>query len=204
MFETEQEEFWAGEFGDNYISRNQGPQVVAGKTAMFAKILRCTDRVQSIRELGANIGLNIMALRNLLPAAEFQAIEINARAFEQLNAIPDITAANASLFDPIDWRPTDLAFTAGVLIHLNPDMLPIAYKRLYEASTRYVLVVEYYDPKPTEVSYRGHSGRLWKRDFAGEIMDLYPNLRLVDYGFVYHRDTNAPADDPTWFLMEKR
>ncbi|PDS56294.1 pseudaminic acid biosynthesis-associated methylase [Rhizobium anhuiense] len=203
MFETEQEEFWAGEFGDNYISRNQGPAVVAAKTAMFAKILRYTDRVQSVRELGANIGLNILALRNLLPNAEFQAIEINGSAFKQLNVIPDIAAANASLFDPIDWAPTDLAFTAGVLIHLNPDMLPVAYKRLYEASSRYVLVAEYYNPSPVEVSYRGHNGRLWKRDFAGEMMDLYPSLRLVDYGFIYHRDI-FPADDLTWFLMEKR
>ncbi|MGO6835011.1 pseudaminic acid biosynthesis-associated methylase [Rhizobium ruizarguesonis] len=201
---TEQEKFWAGEFGDSYIDRNQGPEVVAAKTAMFAKILLHTHRVRSVRELGSNIGLNILALRNLLPNAEFQAIEINGRAFEQLKAIPGITAANASLFDPIDWGPTDLAFTAGVLIHLNPEMLPTAYKRLYEASSRYILVVEYYDPKPTEVSYRGHSGRLWKRDFAGEIMDLYPDLSLVDYGFIYHRDTNSPADDPTWFLMEKR
>ncbi|MGR9420675.1 pseudaminic acid biosynthesis-associated methylase [Rhizobium leguminosarum] len=204
MFETEQEEFWAGEFGNNYISRNRGPEVVAAKTAMFAKILRHTDRVQSVRELGANIGLNILALRNLLPNAEFQAIEINARAFEQLNIIPGIAAANASLFDPSDWAPTDLAFTAGVLIHLNPDMLPLAYKRLYEASRRYVLVAEYYNPKPVDVPYRGHRERLWKRDFAGEIMDLYPSLMLVDYGFIYHRDANFPADDLTWFLMEKR
>ncbi|KWV59580.1 pseudaminic acid biosynthesis-associated methylase [Rhizobium altiplani] len=204
MFGSEQEEFWAGEFGNSYIDRNQGPKAVAGKTAMFAKILHHTRGVQSVRELGANIGLNILALRNLIPTAEFQAIEINGRAFEQLNSISGISAVNASLFDDINWKPVDLAFTAGVLIHLNPEMIKIAYQRLYEASKRYVLVAEYYNPKPVEVPYRGHTDRLWKRDFAGEMMDLYPDLSLVNYGFIYHRDANFPADDLTWFLMEKR
>ena len=39
---------------------------------------------------------------------------------------------------------------------------------------------------------------------AGEILDRYPSLQLVDYGFAYRRDPNFPQDDITWFLMEKR
>jgi hypothetical protein len=35
-------------------------------------------------------------------------------------------------------------------------------------------------------------------------MDQYPDLTLVDYGFTYHRDANFPADDATWFLLEKK
>ena len=201
---TAQEEFWAGEFGDNYIERNQSQDVLAAKTAMFARIVqRCSD-VRSVRELGANIGLNILALKILFPYAAFQAIEINSQAFERLATIPGIAASNTTLFEPVEWSSVDLAFTAGVLIHLNPDMLPVAYERLYEASNRYVLVAEYYNPSVVEISYRGHSGRLWKRDFAGEMMDKYPDLKLVDYGFIYHRDPAFPADDLTWFLMEKR
>jgi spore coat polysaccharide biosynthesis protein SpsF len=45
---------------------------------------------------------------------------------------------------------------------------------------------------------------LFKRDFAGEMMDRYPDLKLLDYGFVYHRDPAFPDDDITWFLMEKK
>ena len=201
---TAQEEFWAGEFGDNYIDRNQSQEVLVAKIAMFARIVqRCSD-VRSVRELGANIGLNILALKSLFPYAAFQAIEINSQAFERLATIPGIAASNTTLFEPVEWSSVDLAFTAGVLIHLNPDMLPVAYERLYEASNRYVLVAEYYNPSVVEISYRGHSGRLWKRDFAGEMMDKYSDLKLVDYGFIYHRDPGFPADDLTWFLMEKR
>ena len=35
-------------------------------------------------------------------------------------------------------------------------------------------------------------------------MDAYPELRLVNYGFAYHRDESFPQDDITWFLLEKR
>jgi spore coat polysaccharide biosynthesis protein SpsF len=72
------------------------------------------------------------------------------------------------------------------------------------ASTgRYLFVAEYYNPSPVAIAYRGHKDRLFKRDFAGEIMDRYPQIRLVDYGFSYHRDPSFPQDDITWFLMEK-
>ena len=97
----------------------------------------------------------------------------------------------------------DLTFTMGVLIHLNPDHLSAAYRNLSEMSRRYVLVGEYYNPAPVAIPYRGHSDRLFKRDFAGDLMDQC-GLRLVDYGFVYRRDNQAPLDDITWFLLEKQ
>jgi hypothetical protein len=28
-------------------------------------------------------------------------------------------------------------------------------------------------------------------------------LKLIDYGFCYHRDPQEPLDDITWFLLEK-
>ena len=68
---------------------------------------------------------------------------------------------------------------------------------------RYICVIEYYNPTPVTVQYRGHANMLFKRDFAGEMLDRFAGLRLVDYGFVYHRD-RFPQDDLTWFLMEKR
>ena len=62
---------------------------------------------------------------------------------------------------------------------------------------------EYYNPAPVAVTYRGHTNRLFKRDFCGEIMTRFPDLRLADYGFAYRRDPSFPQDDITWFLMEK-
>ena len=106
----------------------------------------------------------------------------------------------------LDWSPkteVDLALIKGVLIHIAPDHLPAVYQKLYEASRRYILIAEYYNPTPVSVPYRGHTDRLFKRDFAGEMLDRYSDLELIDYGFVYRRDPIFPQDDMTWFLLKR-
>lgn len=35
------------------------------------------------------------------------------------------------------------------------------------------------------------------------MLDMFPDLKLVDYRFIYHRDPVFPRDDSTWFLLEK-
>ena len=37
--QTEQEDFWAGEFGNDYTRRNRGLNWVAANTAFFTKVL---------------------------------------------------------------------------------------------------------------------------------------------------------------------
>ena len=98
----------------------------------------------------------------------------------------------------------DLTLTFGTLLLQNPETLPALYDILYEHSNRYILMGEYYNPTPVTVPYRGFTNRIFKRDFAGELMDRHPDVQLVDYGFLYHRDKFFPEDDINWFLMEKR
>ena len=69
---------------------------------------------------------------------------------------------------------------------------------LYNFSDEYICIAEYYSPTPVKISYRGYYNRLFKRDFAGELMSKYPDLELVDYGFLYHKDPIFPQDDITW------
>lgn len=202
---TEQETFWEGAFGDEYVDRNQGSQLVASKTAFFSKVLARAHSVNSVLELGSNIGLNLVALRHLLPAAQLSAVEINQKAASELKSkLPDVNLHVKSILEFQPDATWDLVFTKGVMIHINPEKLANVYELLHRASSRYILVSEYYSPKPTEITYRGHTGKLFKRDFAGEMLDKFPDLHLVDYGFVYHRDPHFPQDDSTWFLMEKR
>ena len=66
-YKTEQELFWVGEFGDDYSDRNIGINWVASNTAFFSKILNRTHDIQSVIEFGSNIGLNLNALKRLLP-----------------------------------------------------------------------------------------------------------------------------------------
>jgi pseudaminic acid biosynthesis-associated methylase len=201
-FETEQEQFWAGQFGDEYAGRNAGPHWVASNAALFSRVLGSTRGVHSVLEVGANTGLNLRALRSLLPEADLAGLEINPTAAQQLRDWGGCEVYEESALSFTPARGYDLTFAKGVLIHINPERLADVYKLLVEASTRYVLVAEYYNPSPVAVPYRGHDDRLFKRDFAGEVMEAH-GLRLVDYGFVYRRDPNFPQDDLTWFLMEK-
>ena len=203
-FSTEHEAFWAGDFGDDYVARNSGRGLVAANTALFAKILSTADSVRSVLELGANIGNNLVALQQLLPDVKLTAVEINATAARRLAALAGVTVHNTSLLEYEPRETHDMTLSKGVLIHIDPARLPDAYDRLYKASHRYICLVEYYNPTPVSVPYRGNAERLYKRDFAGEMLDRYPDLRLVSYGFSYHRDPTFPQDDANWFLLEKR
>lgn len=203
QYQTEQERFWAGEFGNNYVERNIGVHLIAGNLALFSRILARTEPVRSVIEFGANIGLNLMALRQLLPSADLSAIEINQKAIEVLRRQEGVNVYPQSILDFSPNRTHDLVLIKGVLIHINPDMLPRVYDLLYQSSQRYICVVEYYNPSPVSIPYRGETDKLFKRDFAGEMLDRFSDLRLIDYGFSYHRDNNFPQDDLTWFLMEK-
>lgn len=202
-YRTEQEAFWAGDFGDDYVDRNRGAAALAARVALFSKLLPRTRPIGSVIELGANIGINLQALKTLFPDLVATAVEINARAAGELRRNDWIDVHQTSILEYEPAREHDLAFTSGVMIHINPDELEKVYRALYAASSRSIAIIEYYNPVPVEVTYRGHSERLFKRDFAGEIMDMYPDLKLVDYGFAYHRDPVFPLDDANWFLLEK-
>jgi pseudaminic acid biosynthesis-associated methylase len=203
-FKTDQEDFWAGQFGDDYIARNAGDALLGSNISLLAKMLGHCRQAVSLIEFGANIGMNLRAIRALRPDMELGAIEINAAAVEKLRAWGGANEIHhGSVLDFHAARTWDIALIKGVLIHVNPDFLLQVYESLYRACTRYILVVEYYNPTPVEVVYRGHAGRLFKRDFAGEMLDRFPCLRIVDYGFVWRRDPVFPQDDANWFVLEK-
>jgi spore coat polysaccharide biosynthesis protein SpsF len=201
-FNTPQEEFWAGEFGDAYISRNESENLLSSNTALFAEIFSSLDKVpSSVLELGANIGMNIKALQRLLPRTQFTGVEINKQASEILSET-GCEVIQSSIMNAETSKTFDLVFSKGVLIHIKPDQLVATYKKMYDWSNRFVLIVEYYNPTPVSIPYRGNNDRLFKRDFAGEFLDLFPDVVLRDYGFAYHRGL-YPQDDSNWFLLEK-
>ena len=201
-FNSPQEEFWAGEFGETYTSRNESENLLSSNIALFAKIFSSLDKLpSSVMEIGANIGMNIKAIQKLLPDTEFTGVEINKQACDILLET-GCEAIHGSIVDTVTSKTFDLVFSKGVMIHLMPDQLVPTYKKMYEWSNRFILIAEYYNPTPVSILYRGNSDRLFKRDFAGEFLDLFPDVVLRDYGFAYHRGT-YPQDDINWFLLEK-
>jgi len=202
MYRNPQEDFWANDFGDLYIDRNLSEKLLSSNEALFSEILgSLTTPPKSILELGANIGMNIRALKKLLPSSQYTAIEINEKACSIL-ATTGCEVIENSILSALVTSQFELVFTKGVLIHIPPQDLPEVYKNMYEWSSKYILIAEYYNPTPVSLSYRGNQDRLFKRDFAGDMLDTFPDLMLVNYGFSYHRGKN-PQDDITWFLLEK-
>lgn len=203
-FKTEQEKFWAGEFGNEYIGRNKSNEYLASNLNFFSKAFNHIGKPKSLIEFGANIGMNLRAIKLLFPTISLSGIEINKNASEDLaNFIGTENVFNESIHDFEPTEKYDVSLTKGLLIHITPEMLPIVYKKLYEASNKYILICEYYNPSPMTITYRGHKESLFKRDFAGEIIEMYKDLELVDYGFAYKRDKAFPQDDLTWFLLKK-
>lgn len=200
IFKTEQEKFWAGEFGKEYILRNND---FTSNIPFFSKIFSSTKGVESLIEYGSNIGLNLKAIKSIKPTINLSAVEINEDAVEQLKEIENLQIYNSSILDFEIDEEYDFVLIKGVLIHINPEYLNKVYELLYKSSKKYICIAEYYNPVPVELDYRGHNEKLFKRDFAGEMLDIYNDLQLVDYGFAYHRDNNFQQDDITWFLLEK-
>ena len=127
------------------------------------------------------------------------AIEINPEACIKLTPIVD-EVKNISFLEYETEDEFELVLIKTVLIHINPDDLQITYRKIASLSSRYILIAEYFNPTPVSIDYRGHKNKLFKRDFAGEFLEVNPKWKIQDYGFVYHGD-RFPQDDLTWFLL---
>lgn len=203
-YKTGQEKFWNGQFGDEYIGRNNSDEFLASNISFFSKIFRRIQKPISLIEFGANIGMNLKAIKSLYPSINLYGIEINEKASDELSTfIGKKNVFKGSIFDYKSKIKYEVSLIKCVLIHINPEKLPVVYEKLYNSSSKYILICEYYNPSPITVKYRGHNDRLFKRDFAGELMDLYIDLKMIDYGFVYKRDQSFPQDDVNWFLLKK-
>ncbi len=206
-YHTEQEEFWSGTFGETYIRRNNNQRLLASNIALFSAVLKRTEPIKNMIEFGSNVGLNLKAMKTLIPDLSCAAIEINHQAAEILREDSffeegvEVFEGSISEYEP--GQRYDFVLIKGVLIHMHPQELEHIYDKLYQSSQRYICMAEYYNPSPVMVRYHGNDNRLFKRDFAGEFLERYPDVKLLDYGFWYHKDPNFPQDDITWFLMEK-
>lgn len=203
------EKLWRGDFGDDYTRRNVG--LTERNVAFLARALsHVRHPITSVLEFGCGSGQNLAALDRLLPMpvgiqAHLGGIEINKEAADRAEE-QGFHIHRASAIDfrrPSPGGRWDLVLSKGFLIHVSPDDLAKAVTGMYEASNRYILLAEYYNPVPVEVQYRGEMGRMWKRDFATEFLGRFPSLRVVDYGFCWRYDP-WPQDDLTYFLLEKR
>ena len=154
-------EVWQGEFGDQYTDRNVlNPEI---RVKAFRTMLDGLN-LNRVLEVGCNRGHNLAVLKSLYPDIELVGIEPNQQAREIANRnFPILAGDTRDLLFRSDCF--DLAFTAGVLIHISPADLHQAMREIARVSSAYILAIEYFAEEDTEVTYRGNTGLLWKRDF---------------------------------------
>lgn len=185
-----QEQFWRGEFGDEYTRRNRVDWWA--RVPFWSRIIAET-RPRSVIELGCNAGWNLMAIRALGWPIKMAGVEINSKAVAQAGDA-GLWVIRGQLSD-LTWT-ADLVFTAGVLIHVAPENLGEMMGQIVHRANRYVLAVEYDNDTELEIEYRGNTERLWKRPYGKLYADL--GLREIESG-------DAPGFDRcTYWLMEKR
>ena len=199
---------WSGEFGDAYTARNAGDaEAIAGRLRVWGEVFTRMkgDFPKSALEVGPNVGLNLRALK-AMGTADLWGVEPNPSARARLVA-DDVLPAERVLegFGHSIPRPdasVDFSFTSGVLIHVDPSLLEQTLREVHRVSRKYVFAAEYFSPKAETLTYRGEEGLLFKNDFGGLYLDMFPDLELVDYGFFWRRTT--VMDDSTWWLFRKK
>lgn len=174
---SETVDFWRGDFGSEYLARNN--VAWEQRVPLLRRIAEETG-AKSFLDIGTSAGWNLLAIRRASEGhddgVEMSGVEPHDGARGQAIAngfdVVDGTAIEAlETFGP---SVADLVITSGVLIHVAPAELLATMSAIAELSRAHVLAIEYDATQETEVEYRGHAGRLWKRPYG----ELYKSLRL--------------------------
>jgi len=203
---TEQENFWAEKYAEEYIKKNVHFDNALGAEAWGRMLSAVSGEVDTYLECGCNIGRNIDQLQISMPLATPSVIEISEPAFNFVSARHNFDNAfkGAILDSTFADCSFDLVFTMGVLIHINPDQLLSHMEKMFNYSKKYILIGEYFNRTPTSIEYQGEKDKLFKRDFGKLFIENF-DVKLVDYGFLWgHIYDTAGFDDITWWLFEKR
>jgi pseudaminic acid biosynthesis-associated methylase len=194
------EQLWAGEFGNDYIERNLAAYARRGEFWLpFIQELQ----PGSVLEIGCNVGGNLQWIAQEVDARRIVGVDVNAKALRLLEErVPGVRAMHAPARDlPVADRAIELVFSMGVLIHQPEESLTRVMSEMVRASCHYVFCAEYFDESTVEVPYRGQEGALFRRDYGGLFLELFPDeLTLVRDGYL---DTDKGFDRNTWWLFER-
>lgn len=201
-YKTKQLSYWQGKFGDDYIDRNSNLKLFARRQFFFKELLLKLPDIKSVLEIGCNIGGNLMILNKINHRLKIVGIEPNRKAVRIAKKnLPNAKIIEKSVFDINFKDKFDLVFTCGVLIHIADENLRKSLEKIYDASKKYILAIEYYSDNRTAIPYRNLSDALFKRPYDKEYLNIVPTLKCLDKGFL---DKTQGFDRCTYFLFEKQ
>ena len=209
------------EYGHEYIERNNFAdwKLKLGVRA-FHRILEGL-KFESLLEVGSNIGLNLWYIsewaKKYSKPKELHAVEPFKEAYDVLISQKSLNlnqAINCSGYElPFAGETVDVVMTHGVLIHVAPENLKRMTDEIVRVARKYVICTEYFSHEPCEVTYKGKEHLIFKRDFGKWYLDNYPNLKCINYGFLWQQeycDKTKPHpygtvfDDLNWWVFEKK
>lgn len=202
---------WSGEFGDAYQVRNASSwPSIKNRARLFETVFETMEKKcngafpSSILEVGGGAGDNLRAIDMIYERSKMPIKLLSCDPHEGAReAMADIAEVKAGIIEELPYSDdaADMVFTSGVLVHVPPEKLTRAMSEVLRVSRRWILSVEYFNPTPQEVPYRGNTGMLWRRDFGEAWLDLAPALKIVGNGFAWKRTTGL--DNVSWWLFEK-
>lgn len=207
---------WTGSFGTDYQARNQSSwPSIKNRSRLFGDLFQAMENANkanpspqpfptSVIEVGGGCGDNLRAIdmiyeRSRAPI-KLMACDPHEGARKAMADVATVMPGDLSALPYADGA-ADLVFTSGVLIHVPPADLDRALSEIHRVSKRWILSIEYYNNVPEEISYRGQSGMMWRRDWGEAWLEKFPDLKPIGYGFAWKRMTGL--DNIHWTLLER-
>lgn len=207
-YDVSQAAAWRGAMGQAYTDRS--PHDVKALDALYARtygvsaqvlnelLLVNLDRSMRVLECGANVGVQLLLLEKM-GFSQLYGLEIQHGAASQAPSWFHYTQGSI-LRLPYQAGAFDLVFTSGVLIHVAPGDIPQALAEMRRVSGRYIWGHEYYAPDFQEVPWRGLRGQLWRGDYAGLFLEMFPDLKLKHQILLGNQ---GPDNVDRFYLLER-
>ena len=196
MISTEQLSYWTGYWGDEYLKYND--HNIESFIPFWREILSNTDYVDSILEVGCNIGMNLSTINIVYPDIELTGIEPFKGAVEiARERLPEANIIQGNGFElPFDDNSFDFSCSLGVMIHIAKEHLQMYIDELIRVSKRYILIYEYQIEGGEEGKSRPDlKGYVWKRNYRDMVSDSL-NLKPFVEGSWWDGETK-------WYLFDK-
>ena len=202
---NQQETFWKNEITQSYVTDNSRFDEILGQTAWKRMLTKVdTEGITSYLDCGSNIGRNIAVLKKILPLSNSNIIEIAELPFGICTTTFEIKDSFlGSIKDARFQKQFELVFSMGVLIHVHPDELLETMRNMFNLSSRYIILGEYFSRTPIMMNYRGEEDKLFKMDFGRYFVENF-DCSVIDYGFLWGNEfDDAGFDDITYWVFEK-
>lgn len=209
-------ENWIGDFGTAYAERNSSSwQSIKNRSRLFGDIFQAMENANkanpsaqpfpaSVIEVGGGCGDNLRAIDMIYERSrqpiKLMSCDPNEVARKAMADVATVLPGDLSQLPYAD-DAADMVFTSGVLIHVPPADLPRALSEIHRVAKRWILSIEYFNHVPEEITYRGQSGMLWRRDWGEAWLSQFPTLKILACQFAWKRTTGL--DDVTWVLFER-